>query len=1290
MDTTQLTYPIFEANQVLTKAHLNDLFEYLDEQQRLTRANLVGIGVVCGLEVEVTGSGTVRLSRGCGITSQGYLVVEPADLELVAVRPYQLPGDDPYPPGGPYAPFVQPGTDPPQQYDMWELFPDDDEPGAQPLGSSGLVLEDKALVLFLELRRGGLRTCSPNNCDDRGSQVTATVRRLLVDTSDLHEVAAASPNVATLEGVGARLQLPDLRMPRYDVPNSGPVETEEVLAAFQGPFRTHKLVAATAAALMAAYDAFQPLVLGQHPTNPFTTFVNRYGFLDANPTTTTQVRFLQYYWDLFRDLLAAYDEVRWAGLDLMCACCPPEGLFPRHLVAGALAPVGIAPDPLRHRFVASPAVGRCEQRTDRFRVLFDRLVAMTQAFTDTPSLPPPSKAAPDQQIRITPSHAGDAPLGVRAIPYYYEQDGALPLYRLWDPIKTERQQAHHNLGYRAAQQQPAPPSFVTQPLGFDLQPRDFLRIEGHLGKGVRDVVSTLLTLRSQNRLPFEVVALRTGAFDEDIEVDLSKERCRFDDLDALYAALTAELTCFLAKQIQYFYDLPSGKLVDAPEVMPTLTVLRRWAPAYRVRPGTLGRAIEANLSWTPGTPFVGFLQPEGVAPEEAQPTDQPDVAYSVYALTTAMNDLADRVAEDIGSLDITSFAERYAHLVAVAGQFDAARRRVQLDHPGLSDRIDDIVFRCRLDPLESLAAEYERRLRDVKQAQFLAHYAQHHPGLQHGAGVPMGGTFVVVYHESPVTRRVEPTRELPLGVREELVRRPLTREGVTLGSREALAARREADPLDGALERLRHKAELTADPDIQLMVRTLTGKPLVPKVVIGRGAAAQVYAAAVRDLTEGEVVADFFLPYQCCSHCPPIQFTLPPVRLRMDVAVACTRDDGAADVTVTVEGASGKVSVRVDDGSFTELTGPLRLAEGEHTISARDASGAETTPTTIAVPPMLATGDPDVAVDAARNTFQVAFEITGGTPPYVAVPGTVAGTVYTSPALPTAEALTVTVRDAAGCVAERTIESGVEPCTLPCGGAAERRGHRFWVPEARDGLPLNDYQAGVEVFRLVEADGTEHDLTDRVGEVLAHGTSPIRSTTFLPVVTKWLDAVNAVVAEEVGSDQWLVMAHEPAAEGTSTGVLWIDRLVCLELEFRITVSFLQGRAEHKISVVYHSQGTEVATGQSAVHIPPFDGSTSNKCESDEQHPVCDGTDLKVEIHHERLDERVVGLKAEVTSGSVDAFLWEVEVAEPSLANGDHVVVAFRDVEPGPKSVRLTAYDERGCSAVFGTVIEIDG
>ena len=46
-------FPVFEANQVLTSGHLNDVFDYLDEQTRLTRSNLIGIGIVCGLEIKL-------------------------------------------------------------------------------------------------------------------------------------------------------------------------------------------------------------------------------------------------------------------------------------------------------------------------------------------------------------------------------------------------------------------------------------------------------------------------------------------------------------------------------------------------------------------------------------------------------------------------------------------------------------------------------------------------------------------------------------------------------------------------------------------------------------------------------------------------------------------------------------------------------------------------------------------------------------------------------------------------------------------------------------------------------------------------------------------------------------------------------------------------------------------------------------------------------------------------------------------------------------------------------------
>lgn len=189
MNITELIYPDFVANQVLTSAHLNDLREYLDEQTRLTRANLIGVGVACGLEVDFEAPGTIHLSRGVGVTTQGYLVVESDDVALVSARPYTLPTD----PG--YGPFVDSAQDPAEQFDMWELFTDDDVPGAQALVDVDGNLADKAVVLFLELDRAEALTCSPVDCDDRGPTVTATLRRLLVDVADLDRIiSAATPS----------------------------------------------------------------------------------------------------------------------------------------------------------------------------------------------------------------------------------------------------------------------------------------------------------------------------------------------------------------------------------------------------------------------------------------------------------------------------------------------------------------------------------------------------------------------------------------------------------------------------------------------------------------------------------------------------------------------------------------------------------------------------------------------------------------------------------------------------------------------------------------------------------------------------------------------------------------------------------------------------------------------------------------------------------------------------------------------------------------------------------------
>lgn len=1267
MDITEATYPVFEANQVLTNSHLNDLFSYLDEQNRLTRANLVGIGIVCGLQLEFNGTDTIRVTKGCGITSEGYLILEPADVDLVAVRPYTLPTDYGYPP------FVDATLNPPLQYPLWELLDDDDEAGAVLLTDPLLGLDQKAVLLFLELRRDGQRNCAPNNCDDRGTQVTATLRRLLVDVADLDRIIAAGSTSSTYLGADLteRLQLPDLRMPRFDVPNTGPVATAEVLQAFQETFRAGKLAAATGAALTQLYAAFKPVVVDLFAVNPFSTILNRFGFLDTTPVTTGQVRFVQYYWDLFDDLLAAYDELRWKGVDLLCACCPPAELFPRHLMLGVLDPDAFDAADYRHHFVRSPAVGDCADRTRQVRQLFRRLVEMLAAFSEEPA---------NRGIRATPSRWGDAPVSVKAIPFYYGQDGTPPLYELWDPVKTARRRGNQNLGYRAGEYVPAAPAFVADPLRYDLEPNNFLRIEGHLGLDVQSVLKSLLALRRNRRLPFEVVALRTGAFDEDAPVNLRDEDCRFRDLETLYDTLKAELDCFLVKQLQYFYQLPLPQVPGGPvgivvePRVPKLMLLRKWVPQFRAEPETIGFAIESALAWKPGEAFPWAISVAGV----------PDLPGQVYALTGAISGLAELLSDDLRQLDLAAMSEAYHRLVEIAARIEQFRRTGAFDAPGLSDRLDDIVFRCRLDPFTALVEEWRRRLREAKQAQYLGHFLAAHPGIQHKAGVPLGGTFVLVYHQVPapqlkvtgdLTARPEATGRVEFGVADRLA--------ATTGDRGRL--------LSQALGRLQFKAHLADDPDLGFVFEELTGRVFTARDDF-TAAARDVYAETVAELDEGTVIADFFLPYVCGPGCATVQFQLPPTKLRLTTATACTNADGFAEVTVTAEGGTPPLSVKVDDGAFEELAGPLLLSVGDHSIVVRDSEGSGSAPVPLRVPPMLRILEPHTEVDEAAGTWQVTFTVDGGTPPYTADVGTVVDKTFTGPALQVAETLSVTITDAAGCTVTGRFESGVEPCILPCGGEAVRQGFRFWLPTAQPNLPINEYTAEVTRFLVTDGDGNRFDLAAEVAEIVKRAPSPIRTADFDGTVERWLKELNSLVAGAVGAEDWLVFEYEPPVDRATTGSLFVDRLRCIEFAFQLEVRFIQGRQQHRLQLGYSSRGTVVVAPDTdaKARIPVFGVTTSNKCRPGEP-PVaeCEGTDLKVDFRHSGAIPDAVTFKVE-TSGADQAvaFFWELQDGLPSVANGESVTAVFRPAEPVEKLIRVTAFTAKGCFVTRERVVDV--
>ena len=76
MDTNnQIGYPIFTPNQVLTKDDLNNTVTYLDGLNRLTRTHLIGMGIVCGLEMQtLNNSAGIKIAPGCGLTSEGFCI----------------------------------------------------------------------------------------------------------------------------------------------------------------------------------------------------------------------------------------------------------------------------------------------------------------------------------------------------------------------------------------------------------------------------------------------------------------------------------------------------------------------------------------------------------------------------------------------------------------------------------------------------------------------------------------------------------------------------------------------------------------------------------------------------------------------------------------------------------------------------------------------------------------------------------------------------------------------------------------------------------------------------------------------------------------------------------------------------------------------------------------------------------------------------------------------------------------------------------------------------------------
>src|SRR5690348_6205547 len=68
----------------------------------------------------------------------------------------------------------------------------------------------------------------------------------------------------------------------------------------------------------------------------------------------------------------------------------------------------------------------------------------------------------------------------------------------------------------------------------------------------------------------------------------------------------------------------------------------------------------------------------------------------------------------------------------------------------MKDRLRGFSCLCSLDAFKELLALYGKLVNELRQANLFLNFSKNHPGLQHKAGVPMGGTFIVAYNDKGV------------------------------------------------------------------------------------------------------------------------------------------------------------------------------------------------------------------------------------------------------------------------------------------------------------------------------------------------------------------------------------------------------------------------------------------------------------------------------------------------------------------------------------------------------------
>jgi len=666
------TYTVFEKDQILTERQLNSITDYLDPQDRLTRINLFGVGILSGLTARLVGA-QVKLASGLGITTDGDLICQGLGVSFSSFKEYGLESPK-------YAPLYQNDS---TMFPAWELIrAGESDSVSSPLSqfnaTTGKNLASLVAVLLFEDYIKDEDFCQLDGCENVGKDRLSTIKLLVMEQGSLaklrHGFLSASDAYEALQPIVSQRAIIN--------------GASNTIAKFTADNRNackamHTSLVNTLPLLSKHYDRLIAPIVSPADITQWLKQLTTY----ASEFKGSQLG-IQYYYDFLTDLCSVWNELCSKAPLSLVHSCPDINAFPKHLILGGLTSSSASLE----RFEFYPSTKQVANSSeDEFVFLVVKLDAMISAFMG-------SKVRAENTLKITPSQQNPGSSGDAAIPFYYRILARRPIHQHWNFELSQRGKGNWNYGFRAPEF--AAVGSAAQPLQSRIDSFSFFRVEGHIRRNVRTVQKQLEQLITENALPF---TLRTALLGNDRKKIIKKKGLRYNDLHRFHRLIRMDISHQL-EEVKSFSNVHQSNIT---------------------------MAINNNV-----------IQNDNTENNAAKVSD-----LSVRHHNNINNKAT--LAQNVMKMDYIAFKANNSwqpsifDTMASAGQYK--RDLGKVTKTDFSTPFDGLIDNTRVNWLPWLGSLIDEKDKKEDERMMLAELLKQHPGLNHAAGVPSGGTLVLIY-----------------------------------------------------------------------------------------------------------------------------------------------------------------------------------------------------------------------------------------------------------------------------------------------------------------------------------------------------------------------------------------------------------------------------------------------------------------------------------------------------------------------------------------------------------------